>query len=131
MGDDVFMITAISAAVLAALILLTMLDIAGVVNVNKWGWRNMSSKHSAFTILTWDPRNPASTSKVLNWLRNSPPRCEWSESGKDVVGFIQIGLQTPPHTVTHGNRYAWEKILFDVGGLHEGEEYMRAKNEER
>jgi len=98
-------------AVLAALILLTMLDIAGVVDLNKWGWRNMSSEH---TVLIWDPRNPASTSKVLNWLENAPP--------KDVVGFVQIGLQTPPHKVTHRNRNTWQKILFDVGGLHENEE---------
>ena len=109
-------------AVLAALILLTILDITGVVDVNKWGWRGMSSKDPVFTVLTWDPRSPTSTSRVLYWLRNAPPRCEWTESGKDVVGFIQIGLQTPPHKVTHKNRDAWEKILFDVGGLHEGEE---------
>tara|TARA_B100001094_G_scaffold321192_1_gene368533 strand:- start:1441 stop:1620 length:180 start_codon:yes stop_codon:yes gene_type:complete len=31
-------------AVLAALILLTMLDIAGVVDVNKWGWRGRSRR---------------------------------------------------------------------------------------
>ena len=108
-------------AALATLILLTILDITGIVDINKWGWRGMSSKHPAFTVLTWDPRNPASTSRVLYWLRTAPPRCEWTESGKDVVGFIQIGMQKP-HRVTHGNRYAWEKILFDVGGLHENEE---------
>ena len=108
-------------AFVVALILLTILDITGIVDINKWGWRGMSSKHPAFTVLTWDPRNPASTSRVLYWLRTAPPRCEWTESGKDGVGFIQIGMQKP-HRVTHGNRYAWEKILFDVGGLHENEE---------
>ena len=112
----------LAVAFVVALYLLTILDITGVVDVNKWGWRGMSSKDPVFTVLTWDPRSPTSTSRVLYWLRNAPPRCEWSESGKDVVGFIQIGLQTPPHKVTHGNRYAWEKILFDVGRLHEGEE---------
>ncbi len=92
-------------------LVLVRLHKAKIIDLNNWGWRNMSSEH---TVSIWDPRNPASTSKVLNWLRNAPL--------KDVVGFIQIGMETPPHKVTHKNRHAWEKILFDVDALCENEE---------
>ncbi len=55
-------------------------------------------------LLAWEPQNPYSTSRVLNWLRTQP--------NKEIIGYIQIGQQRP-HRITYKNRHTWEMILFD------------------
>ena len=58
-----------------------------------------------FELLVWEPQNPNSTNKILDWLQTQPR--------KDIIGYIQIGQQWP-HQITGRNRYTWEKILGDL-----------------
>jgi len=58
-----------------------------------------------FELLVWEPQNPNSTNKILDWLQTQPR--------KDIIGYIQIGQQRQ-HQITGRNRHTWEKILGDL-----------------